>query len=187
MQLLIVTDIFGVCNGLSRLLQDLAAVASRVQLVDPYHGQAQYYSDEPQAYAAYSAQCGHDAYVLKVQQALQNAAQPFDLAIGFSAGASALWRAVAQANVGMAKQALLFYPGQIYQHLALKPQVPTRIIFGHSEPHFAISDICTQLQQQPGVTAVSTMYAHGFMNPASTAFNEAGYQQQLSKLLGLLA
>ncbi|WP_333609503.1 hypothetical protein [Arsukibacterium sp.] len=38
-----VIDIFSVGSGLSRLLLDLAAVASRVQLVDPYHGQAQHF------------------------------------------------------------------------------------------------------------------------------------------------
>ncbi|WP_333609500.1 dienelactone hydrolase family protein [Arsukibacterium sp.] len=187
MRLLIVTDIFGVCIGLSRLLQDLAAVASRVQLVDPYHGQAQHFADEQQAYAAYSAQCGHNAYGQCVASALQTATAPFDFAIGFSAGASALWRALAQADADTVKQAILFYPGQIYQHLALTPQLPVQVVFGHSEPHFAVADICSQLQQQPGVTAVSTNYAHGFMNPASQAFSEAGYQQQLSKLLSLLS
>lgn len=186
MQLLIVTDIFGVCSGLNRLLQDLAAVATRTQLIDPYQGQPQHFADEQQAYAAYSVNCGHDAYTQCVATALQTAAAPFDLAIGFSAGASALWRAIAQADASWLKQAILFYPGQIHQHMALTPQLPVQVIFGHSEPHFAVSDICTQLQQKPGVTAVSTSYAHGFMNPASQAFDEAGYQQQLNKLLSLL-
>ncbi|MDP5136447.1 hypothetical protein ORJ04_10870 [Rheinheimera baltica] len=49
-----------------------------------------------------------------------------------------------------------------------------------------VSDICTQLRQKRGVTAVSTGYAHGFMNLASEAFNEVGYQQQLSTLLPYL-
>ena len=186
-QLLLATDIFGVCAGLSRLLQDLAAADCTVQLIDPYQGQTQHFADEARAYAAYSSQCGHDVYAATVQQALQNAARPFDLAIGFSAGATALWRALAHTDADLVKQAVLFYPGQIHQHLALTPTVPVQVVFGHSEPHFAVADICTQLQQQPGVTAVSTGYAHGFMNLASQAFDEAGYQQQLSKLLKHLA
>lgn len=186
-QLLLVTDIFGVCAGLSRLLQDLTPVDAAVQLIDPYQGKRQQFADEAQAYAAYSAQCGHDTYAATVQQALQNAARPFDVAIGFSAGATALWRALAQADAGLVKQAVLFYPGQIHQHLALTPAVQMQVIFGHSEPHFAVADICNQLQQKPGVTAVSTDYAHGFMNPASQAFAEAGYQHQLDKLICLTA
>ncbi len=57
------------------------------------------------------------------------------------------------------------------------------MIFGHSEAHVAVADICQQLQQQ-GVTAISTPYTHGFINPALKAFDEVGYQQQVTlKLL----
>jgi dienelactone hydrolase len=168
------------------LLQGLVPVDSTIQLIDPYQGQTQHFADEAQAYAAYSTQCGHDAYTQCVATALQAATAPFDLAISFSAGASALWRAIAQADASLLKQAVLFYPGQIHHHLALTPAVPVQVIFGYSEPHFTVTEICTQLQQKPGVTAVSTSYAHGFMNPASIAFDEAGYQFQLSKLLRLL-
>ena len=180
-QWLLVTDIFGHCWGSKRLQQDLAQANISVQTVDPYQGKPQQFADEQQAYAAYSAECGHDAYAAIAAELLQSSSQPFDLAIGFSAGATALWRALAATYSSKLKQAILFYPGQIHQHLALQPQVPTQVIFGHSEPHFAVADICRQLQQQ-GVTAISTPYAHGFINPASKAFDETGYQQYLAKL-----
>ncbi|MGP9800428.1 dienelactone hydrolase family protein [Rheinheimera sp. NSM] len=186
-QVLVVSDIFGRCAGLNRLAQDLAAAcAVQLQLIAPYQGVAQHFADEQQAYAAYSSQCGPDVYAAQVVQALQTAPQPFALAIGFSAGASALWRALADTTVNRVKQALLFYPGQIYQHIALNPQVPTQVIFGDSEPHFAVADICCQLQQKPGLSAVVTPFAHGFMNEASKAFNEAAYQQYLAVLTRLL-
>lgn len=185
-KVLVISDIFGQGTGLSRLLADLRQSGATLHLVDPYQGKSQQFVDEEQAYAAYSAECGHDDYAAVVAEILCNSPQPFDLAIGFSAGASALWRALATADSSTLKQAILFYPGQIHQHLALQPQVPTQVIFGRSEPHFAVTDICSQLQQKPGVTAISTPYAHGFINPASKAFNEAGYQQQLVKLKGLL-
>lgn len=184
---LVLSDIFGLCAGLERLLADLNQAGAAVQFIDPYQGQTQQFADEAQAYAAFSTECGHDAYAAIAQHALQNAARPFDLTIGFSAGATALWRALANTDTRLLKQAILFYPGQIHQHLALTPAVPTQVIFGHSEPHFAVVDICSQLKQKPDVTAVSTDYAHGFMNPASQAFAEAGYQQQLSKLKFLSA
>ena len=184
-RVLVLSDIFGLCAGLERLLADLSQAAAVVQLIDPYQGTRRQFADEAQAYAAFSAQCGHDAYAAIAAQALQSSVKPIDLAIGFSAGATALWRALANTDTRQLKQAILFYPGQIHQHLALKPRVPTQIIFGHSEPHFAVTDICQQLQQQ-GISAISTPYAHGFMNPASQAFAEAGYQQQLNQLLRLL-
>ena len=178
---LVITDIFGQGAGLEQLLADLRQSGVTLHLVDPYQGRAQQFADEEQAYAAYSAECGHNTYAALAAQALQHSSQPFDLAIGFSAGATALWRALSATYSSKLKQAILFYPGQIHQHLALQPQVPTQVIFGHSEPHFAVADICRQLQQQ-GVTAISTPYAHGFINPASKAFDEAGYQQYLAKL-----
>lgn len=180
-RVVVLSDIFGLCAGLERLLADLSQAGGDVQLIDPYQGQTQKFADEVQAYAAYSAQCGHDTYAAIAAQVFANSKQPFDLAIGFSAGATALWRALANTDTRLLKQAILFYPGQIHQHLALTPQVPTQVIFGHSELHFAVAEMCRQLQQQ-GVNAVSTSYAHGFMNPASKAFNEAGYQHYLAKL-----
>ena len=182
----VLSDIFGVCSGLERLVADLRQCSAKLHLVDPYQGKAQQFANEEQAYAAYTAHCGHDAYAALAAEALQHSPQPFDLAIGFSAGATALWRALAATDSGKIKQAVLFYPGQIHRHLTLKPQVPVQVIFGHSEPHFAVADICQQLQQQ-GVTAISTSYAHGFINPASKAFDEEGYQQYLPLLNSLAA
>lgn len=185
--LVIVSDIFGLCAGLNRLVQDLAATAAvQIQLIDPYQGAAQQFADEQQAYAAYSNQCGHDIYAGQVLQALQTVQQPFELAIGFSAGASALWRALADIETSTVKQAVLFYPGQIHRHLFVTPQVPTQIIFGASEPHFAVADICAQLQQKPGVGAVAKPFAHGFMSPASQAFNATGYYHHSAELQQLL-
>mgnify|MGYP003636299103 CR=1 FL=1 len=182
MRLLVVTDIFGDCAGLKGLLRDLAAVDTLIQVIDPYQGQAQNFTDEQQAYSAYSQQCGHDTYAERVANTLQSAAQPFDVVISFSAGATALWRNLANPKVTKIKQAIMFYPGQIHRHLALEPQMPSQIIFGNSEPHFAVADICNQLHQKPAVTVSVTPFAHGFLNSASNAFNEAGYQQYLAVL-----
>ncbi|WP_372628180.1 dienelactone hydrolase family protein [Arsukibacterium sp.] len=182
---LVLSDIFGLCAGLEPLLADLSQAGAVVQLVDPYQGQRQQFTDEASAYAEYISQCGHDTYAAIASQALQGSGQRFDIAIGFSAGATGLWRALAATDSSKLKQAILFYPGQIHQHQALTPAVPVQVIFGHSEPHFNVAAICQQLQQQ-GVTAVSSGYQHGFMNPASAAFDEAGYQQQLNKIKSLV-
>lgn len=176
-RVLVLSDIFGLCEGLERLLADLSLAGADVQVIDPYQGKRRPFADEASAYADYIAQCGHDAYAAIAVQALQSNVQPYDIALGFSAGATALWRALAACDSAQVKQAQLFYPGQIHQHLAVKPPIPTQVIFGCSEPHFDVASVCAQLQARQGVSAQYTLFKHGFMNPASSAFNQQGYQQ----------
>lgn len=178
--ILLVTDIFGNCSALQPLLQAITAAGDVVTIIDPYQGKLQCFADEAEAYQVYSSQCGHDAYAACVAQALT---QPYALALGFSAGATALWRALGAASAGQITRAVLFYPGQIHQYLAVTPKLPVQVVFGHSEPHFAVAAICTELSKKPGVTAVQTAYAHGFMNPASKAFDSAGYQQCFTRFI----
>ena len=77
---------------------------------------------------------------------------------------------------------MLFYPGQIYQHLQLTPDISTTIIFGASESHFDVDSMLLLLSDKPTVSAVKTSFKHGFMNPSSEAFSEAGYQHYLNTL-----
>lgn len=174
---LLVTDIFGQCHGLQQLLSAMAAPERQFTLLDPYQGKLQAFPSEQQAYVAYTAQCGHEHYAALVATHLAVSAYPISLAMGFSAGASALWRAIAgeQGCQSRILQALLFYPGQIYKHLDLIPKIPVKVIFGASEPHFAVADLCLALSQKPHVEAVVTPYKHGFMNPASQAFRKEGF------------
>ncbi|CAM5224566.1 hypothetical protein [Alishewanella longhuensis] len=176
-QFLIVTDIFGQCHGLQQLLSALAAPARQFTVLDPYQGgMQQNFSSEQQAYAAYTIQCGHEQYAKLVAGHLSSSQKPISLAIGFSAGATALWRALADESCSnKPQQAVLFYPGQIYKHLDLVPKIPVKVIFGASEPHFTVAELCLVLAQKPKVEAVVTPYGHGFMNPASLAFNAQGF------------
>lgn len=178
--ILLVSDIFGNCVSLKPLQADLAALGYSVTLLDPYQGRSQHFADEAEAYQAYSSQCGHDRYAATVAQALT---RPYAFALGFSAGATALWRALGAADAGQITRAVLFYPGQIHQHLAVRPTLPVQVIFGHSEPHFNVAAICKELGQKPGVIAEHAAYGHGFMNPASKAFDSAGYQQCFSRVI----
>lgn len=182
LNLLIVSDIFGQCQGLRQLLQDLAAPNCTIRVLDPYQGQRQSFSDEQQAYHAYTECCGHEHYVSLVRQTLAEYTDPLAVAIGFSAGASALWRALAENSASKVLQAVLFYPGQIQPYLTLSPRAPVQVIFGACEPHLDVRKACAALSKLPGVQASSTAWQHGFMNPASKAYSEAGYQQQLQRL-----
>lgn len=178
---LIVTDIFGQCNGLSHLLKALAVPAQQLIIVDPYFGKPQAFPSEREAYTAFAAQCGHEQYVKLVAAQLSALTFPIRLALGFSAGATALWRAAANEQSAI-QHAVLFYPGQIYKYLDLQPKTSVKVIFGESEPHFSVTDLCVSLLQKQLVSTVVTPYKHGFMNPASPAFNAQGFANFVAEL-----
>lgn len=174
---LIVTDIFGQCEGLQQLLNALAAPGRHFTIIDPYQRLPQAFISEQLAYAAFVNACDHEQYAARVTAHLMATALPINVAIGFSAGASALWRALA-AKHGFncrIQQAVLFYPGQIYKYLDLMPKIPVEFIFGERESHFDVAELCLILSQKPEVNTVITPYKHGFMNPASAAFNQQGF------------
>ncbi|HSG51910.1 MAG TPA: hypothetical protein VLA40_07355 [Rheinheimera sp.] len=179
---LVVSDIFGRCDGLQCLCADLASVNSQFRIIDPYQGLFQRFATEEEAYAAFTEQCGHAAYTELVQKALQ---QKVDIAIGFSAGASALWRSLGD-NAGQAKQARLYYPGQLHFHLDRVPQLPMQLVFGATEHHFNVDDLLLQLANDSHVCVEKTPWQHGFMNLASASFSHEGYQQQVLQLKQLL-
>jgi len=178
-RVLIVSDIFGRSDGVQCLRADLTEAGANICLVDPYAGVFQRFDSEEQAYKAFLAQCGHDAYAKQVENALR---QQYDMAIGFSAGAAALWRAVASITPSCLKQLVLFYPGQLHHHLQTIPEVATDIIFGESEYHFSVDEIVEQLSANSRVNAVKTAWQHGFMNPASAAFSDHAYQRYVLQL-----
>jgi dienelactone hydrolase len=178
----IISDIFGRCDGLQCLCADVALSDIHIRLLDPYRGEFQRFDTEAQAYDAFIHQCGHDAYMQRVVNGLQ---QPVDLAIGFSAGANALWRAAALRPAGV-KQMLLFYPGQLHLHLSDIPEVNTTLMFGATEQHFCVDDLRQKLQPYSHIKLIKTTWQHGFMNPASAAFSADAYQQHMQTLQQLL-
>ncbi|MEH8020946.1 MULTISPECIES: dienelactone hydrolase family protein [Rheinheimera] len=183
LKVLIATDIFGYGDVLQSLIDCLQNAGVTVQTVDPYQGRLQQFDTELSAYQAFIAQTGHDGYTQGVTQALTQ--QP-NLAIGFSAGASALWRAVADVKPLSIKNLVLFYPGQLHLHQDKSPNIATELIFGEQEHHFNVDDMLQQLSANTTISANKTVYQHGFMNSASPAFNDVAYQYGLQRLLQVI-
>lgn len=184
LKLLIATDIFGRCEALQRILTDLERAGVTVIIVDPYQGEYQSAISEQQAYTNYVAQCGHDVYTERVSKALH---AKVTLAIGFSAGATALWRAMAETETHSVKKLVLFYPGQLHLHMAKTPKAPTELIFGEQEHHFNVDEMLVKLNSKMGISAHKVAQQHGFMNGASLAFNEQAYQDGLNHVLQVIA
>ncbi len=52
--LLVMSDIFGICAGFDRLPADLRRAGAEVYIIDPYQGKPQQFANEEDAYAAYT-------------------------------------------------------------------------------------------------------------------------------------
>ena len=126
------------------------------------------FASDEQAYQTFLQQGGMQAYVDKLQQQLQLMTQPY-LALGFSAGAAALWQLAALPQPGL-QRLICCYGGQIRHQPQLVPQVPVQLIWAE-ERHFCVSALHQLLLNKPQISSELTPWSHGFANPLS-----AGYQ-----------
>ncbi len=173
MNIIIAPDIFGITPSLNKLVKNLSKQAA-VAIIDPYHGEEMAFEDEEQAYQAFLDEGGLDVYTEQLKVILTYIEQPVVL-IGFSAGASALWR-LTDKKLGLhARHFIGFYPGQIRHHMDVEPHIPTTLLMPKQEAHFDLQAVIKQLPASESLCVTQFDLAHGFMNPAS-----AGYDKQAS-------
>lgn len=173
MRVLIVTDIFGVTASVLSLANALMAERAQVEVVDPYAGKERSFSHEQSAYDAFLANCGHESYFRKVQDAISSSIEELVI-IGFSAGASAAWRNMESDWQSNILHFVGFYPGQIRYHLHITPKYPCTIVFPNREEHFDVYDVSGILNEIDNVQCIITDYGHGFMNPLSHQYSSIG-------------
>ena len=178
---LIVTDIFGVTPSTQKLAKQLSAQYQLVSIIDPYKGIQQEFTNEVMAYQSFIALCGHDAYQDLVSQCLiQALSQPNNkiLLIGFSAGASAVWRAIDR-DSNLAINSKInnrflhftgFYPSHIRHYLNMIPLCKTTFIFPRHESHFNVQTVISELSKNTYSLCIQTRFLHGFMNPSSVNY-----------------
>lgn len=181
--ILMATDIFGATPALLHLAQELNAKAT---LISPYGTKQPLFASESAAYAAFAARSSIPAYAAAVRHALGQAPQPFDLALGFSVGATALWLCLDQSAHWLPRQAVLYYGSRIREHLSLAPCCRTQLLFAEHETSFSPKVLATKLRSQSVDAGVLLGSAHGFMNPQSPGYNHQLYAQELCKLKALL-
>lgn len=171
MKIVIVTDIFGLCESVDNLINHLSQRMINPVVIEPYQGTRYNFINEQDAYEAFIEQCGHDKYFSLVSNSLS--LEKPELIIGFSAGASAVWRASNLENLGC-KGAMCFYPTQIRNHLDIKPKIPLNVIFPRTEKAFDVLDISNKISSYKNVNTEITPFQHGFMNKCSTGYNLSG-------------
>lgn len=187
MQVFIITDIFGVTEQIFAYKQQLMASGCKIQVIDPYQGEKQDFSNEQIAYQHFKQECGFEGYVKKISAALTKTSRE-KIILGFSVGAAAAYKAIdklpaASTQEMTIRQFIGFYPGQIRHQLEITPRRPVTLIFPHSEQHFELDKVIASLTGKANVCCIKTPFDHGFMNPLSVNYQQTAanyYFDQLS-------
>lgn len=194
--LLVCSDIFGISAELQAFCQDWRG---ELLLLSPY-SQQQHFSNDEKAYQYFQQQGGLDSYRKKLQQTLRQLAtlpqsqQQTVIAVGFSAGAAALWcelgfaqnsKTPSKNRACVVQQAFCFYGGQIRHFAQLNPCCPTTLIWAQ-ESHFDVNLLAAALADKHNVSNSLCRYNHGFINPQSGGYHKQGaayYQRWLMSRL----
>lgn len=169
MNIIIIPEIYGKTAALEDLANSLDAT-----IIDPYQGTAKSFVDEAQAYQCFIDECGHQAYTALVKSAIESIEGQV-IVLGFSAGASAAWKATECFDDDKITHVIGFYPSQIRHHLDVKPACPVTMIFPQCESHFDVDQVIQSVSESAAVECVKTAFKHGFMNPLSTNYNDNAF------------
>jgi dienelactone hydrolase len=165
MTLLLAADIFGATPELLALAARLHATFA---VVAPHAGPAPDFANEDEAYSAFLAAGGIDAYAAIVSGAI--ARHRPDAIMGFSAGATAAWIAMA-GQAASVKLGVLFYGSRIRDHLHLRPRAVARLIFAEHEKGCDAAALAGMLRRRGVDADIVPGTRHGFMNPRSSGFD----------------
>jgi len=177
MKKILISDIFGKTPSLVKLSKDIDAS----KILDPYYGSYQAFKDENEAYSYFMAHVGLEKYVTILSKEIAKETSPCVL-IGFSVGASAIWKLSEVLSKEHVKSAFCFYGSQIRNALNVKPRFELELIFPKQELHFDVNELITSLTGRKNLNTVKVEYLHGFMSQDSINFNHEGYSNYVSLL-----
>lgn len=173
MKIIIATDIHGINQQLRTLFQDFG---NEVTFLSPWHGDGSPYDNEQQAVAAFQADHGMEKYQ---QQIAKEAGNTPAILIGFSVGATALWRHIASELCHPQSRAHLYYGSRIRDHQTNIPRCQTKVIFAEHEASFQPADIVANITHPHVECSIIAGTHHGFMNPHSPNFREELARREL--------
>jgi dienelactone hydrolase len=176
MAVFIVSDIFGVTPSLITFAKKLEITGQNVFIFDPYEGIEQNFVNEAKAYSYFSDNVGLDKYAESLQTFIEyktnNAQCKNNILIGFSIGASAIWKISEGESIKHVEHAFIFYGSQIRKLTHIQPKIRSTLIFPAQETHFSVDELEQRLASHTLVSTKRCTYMHGFMNPHSVNFNE---------------
>jgi len=163
MNIILVSDIFGKTPALIQLAETIGATA----IIDPYDGVDMGFEDESNAYAYFVEHVGFERYFEILQSELQNQVSPthsMNVLIGFSIGASAIWKLSGNPKITNIERGICYYGSQIRNLKTVTPRFDIDLIFPEKEDHFDVLALQKALYQKENVQITQTNYLHGFMN-----------------------
>ncbi len=178
MKVVILSDIFGRTQALETLA---LAISPASIIIDPYKGEKLCFDNEQIAYECFSEQVGLNTYSQVLDDYLATQEGQI-LLIGFSIGASAIWRAANGKQTSKVKAAYGFYGSQIRHETHIQASFPIELTFPAFETHFCVDKLIEKISTQDKVTIRKSQYMHGFMNQLSTNYSPEGYQKELEYL-----
>jgi len=178
MRRFIVSDIFGRTSALEEISQ---AIAGKLEIIDPYDAVPMNFRNEDQAYSFFKNEVGLDNYIEKLSNRIAAFPEKVSL-LGFSIGASAIWKISSNYNLKNVSGAVCFYGSQISKYRNIIPQFPIQLIFPKYENHFSVSELSSELELIKKVKIHQSKFLHGFMNSRSINFNNQAYCQYLAAL-----
>lgn len=177
MSVILVSDVFGVTPALLELAEQLDTAS----IIDPYKGQMMDFQSEKDAYSYFVGNVGLDNYLSILLGKLKLIAPPITL-IGFSVGASVIWRLSEINDHNTINQAFCYYGSQIRNFIKIEPKFRLHIVFPLKEPHFDVEELESIVSRKSNVTTSKVKFLHGFMNYYSINFSDIGYAEHLDKL-----
>lgn len=139
------------------------------------------FGTEAQAYTYFMANVGLKKYGEIVLSGLEKEPVQISL-IGFSAGASAVWKISGSLHPKKVKHAICFYGSQIRHLAGINPAIPVEHILPSHEPGFNVDELAHCLSDKANVTVHKTPYLHGFMNELSVNYSQTGYTEYVNRL-----
>lgn len=177
MGIILVSDIFGVTPALLNIANKLGTNT----IIDPYEGQVMSFKNEADAYAYFVKYIGLDNYLSILSKMVKSIEHQVTL-IGFSIGATTIWRLSEIKGNNFIKQAFCYYGSQIRSFTKIAPRFNINLVFPASEPHFDVTELQNSLVTKKNVTIKQVKYLHGFMNSYSSNFNKLGYTEHIELL-----
>ncbi|ADG93679.1 conserved hypothetical protein [Arcobacter nitrofigilis DSM 7299] len=178
MNIILVSDVFGKTPALEKLGEELNTTV----IVDPYDSKNMDFKNEAEAYSYFMDKVGLDKYLSKLLEISTSISLDTTL-IGFSVGASVIWKLSANPLVKNISCGICYYGSQIRNFKEVNPLFEVELIFPKMETHFDVLQLQSDLCKKENVKTSKVDYLHGFMNSDSTNYNKVAYLEQLNYLL----
>lgn len=178
MQNIIVSDIFGKTDALDELACNFSTLT---EIHDPYDAKYMAFTSEQQAYDFFTKHSSLEQYSESLLKRIQSIKSPVNL-IGFSVGASAIWKVSNNPIIHNIENAYCYYGSQIRNHVDIEPLFPINLIFPTLESHFSVTALMNNLRDKNNITIRQVPFLHGFMNEHSVNYNQKACRHEIVAL-----